>query len=47
MDITNYSNTKSSIARMSLIIVAPMQYYAITGLERDQYEVLWSSVQQY
>jgi hypothetical protein len=24
-----------------------MQYYIITALERDQYEVLWSRVQQY
>jgi uncharacterized protein YcaQ len=23
------------------------QYYTITALERDQYEVLWSRVQQY
>ena len=26
-DVTNYSNTKSSIARMLLIIVTPMQYF--------------------
>jgi uncharacterized protein YcaQ len=23
------------------------EYYTITALERDQYEVLWSRVQQY
>jgi hypothetical protein len=38
---------KSGIARTLLIIVKPMQYYAITALERDQYEVLWSREQQY
>ena len=31
----------------SVPYVAGYQYYTITALERDQYEVSWSRVQQY
>ena len=30
-----------------VIWTGPGLYYTITALERDQYEVLWSRVQQY
>ena len=44
MDVTNYSNTKSSIARMLLIIVTLMQYTKkVKIFQKKNYEIqiLW------
>jgi hypothetical protein len=44
------SKTKNEFGKNpeeNIILIGPGQYYTITALERDQYEVLWSRVQQY
>jgi hypothetical protein len=41
------SFTPISPWHIAIVLLFTVQYYTITALERDQYEVLWSRVQQY